>query len=71
MAIQSDSLSALPAGERLVAPQTSSPNEDSIERAWRPKALAEYVGQQRACEQLEIFIQAARKREGHAERILP
>jgi len=62
MAIQSDSLSSLPDAPRLVAPQPVSPNEESIERALRPKALQEYVGQQRAREQLEIFIAAARKR---------
>ena len=62
MAIQSDSLSSLPSAPRLVTPQPVSPNEESIERALRPKALQEYVGQQRAREQLEIFISAARKR---------
>ena len=62
MAIQSDSLSSRPDAPRIVAPQPVSPNEESIERALRPKALEEYVGQQRAREQLEIFIAAARKR---------
>ena len=62
MAIQSDSLSSRPDAPRIVAPQPASPNEESIERALRPKALEEYVGQQRAREQLEIFIAAARKR---------
>jgi Holliday junction DNA helicase RuvB len=62
MAIQSDSLSSRPDAPRIVAPQPVSPNEESIERALRPKALDEYVGQQRAREQLEIFIAAARKR---------
>ena len=60
MAIQSDSLSSRPDAARIVAPQPASPNEESIERALRPKALQEYVGQQRAREQLEIFIAAAR-----------
>ena len=62
MAIQSDSLSSRPDAPRIVAPQPASPNEESIERALRPKALEEYVGQRRAREQLEIFIAAARKR---------
>ena len=48
MAIQSDSLSSRPDAARIVAPQPASPNEESIERALRPKALQEYVGQQRA-----------------------
>ncbi|HWL27364.1 MAG TPA: Holliday junction branch migration DNA helicase RuvB, partial [Burkholderiaceae bacterium] len=47
MAIHSDSLSSLPVPERIVAPQSASPNEDSIERALRPRTLAEYIGQQR------------------------
>jgi Holliday junction DNA helicase RuvB len=70
MAIQSDFLSTLPTSERLVAPLTSSPNEESIERALRPKALAEYVGQHRAREQLEIFIQAARQRGESLDHVL-
>ena len=62
MAIHSDSLSSSAPAQRLVAPQPSSPNEESIERALRPRALADYVGQDRVREQLEIFIAAARKR---------
>lgn len=70
MAIQSDSLSSLPTAPRLIAPQPASPNEESIERALRPKALQEYVGQRRAREQLEIFIEAARKREEALDHVL-
>ena len=39
-----------------------SPAEEAVERALRPKALAEYVGQTKAREQLEIFIGAAKRR---------
>jgi len=60
MVIQSDTLSTT--APRLVTPQSISPNEDSVERALRPRVLADYVGQARVCEQLDIFIQAARKR---------
>ena len=35
------------------APRAASPNEEAIERALRPKSLAEYVGQAKAREQLE------------------
>lgn len=70
MAIQSDSLSSLPTAPRLIAPQPASPNEESIERALRPKALQEYVGQQRAREQLEIFIAAARNRGESLDHVL-
>jgi len=45
-----------------VAATSTSPNEEAIERALRPKGLAEYVGQSKAREQLEIFIGAAKMR---------
>jgi Holliday junction DNA helicase RuvB len=48
--------------DRLISPAASSPQEEAIERALRPKALEEYIGQEKARGQLEIFIQAARKR---------
>ena len=47
-----------------------TPNEESIERALRPKALDEYVGQVRVREQLEIFIAAARKRQESLDHVL-
>jgi len=48
--------------ERIVTPSPASPQEDAIERALRPKRLADYVGQAKIREQLEIFIQAAKNR---------
>jgi Holliday junction DNA helicase RuvB len=48
--------------ERLVAATPSSPNEEVVERALRPQRLAEYVGQAKIREQLDIFITAARNR---------
>ena len=48
--------------DRLIAPIADSPQEEQVERALRPRTLAEYVGQAKAREQLEIFISAARKR---------
>jgi Holliday junction DNA helicase RuvB len=53
---------AAPAARRIVGAAAASPNEEAIERALRPKVLAEYVGQAKAREQLEIFIGAARAR---------
>jgi Holliday junction DNA helicase RuvB len=47
---------------RVVSGVPASPNEEAIERALRPKGLAEYVGQAKAREQLEIFIGAAKMR---------
>jgi Holliday junction DNA helicase RuvB len=64
MSIQTDDFAAAPAagGGRVVSAVPGSPNEEAIERALRPKGLAEYVGQAKAREQLEIFIGAARMR---------
>ena len=63
MAIQTDDLGAAPAPQRrLISAAPTSPNEEALERALRPKLLQEYVGQAKAREQLEIFIGAARKR---------
>jgi len=70
MAIHSDALVRAAQPERIVAPQSASPNEDSIERALRPRALREYIGQHRVREQLEIFIQAARAREESLDHVL-
>ena len=57
--------------ERLVTAATaSSPNEEAVERALRPQRLADYVGQQRIREQMEIFIQAARGRAEALDHVL-
>jgi len=48
--------------DRLIAPAPASKDEEAFERALRPQRLAEYVGQARAREQLDIFITAARQR---------
>ncbi len=59
--IETDRLTPNPP-ERLISPGSSDRQEEAIERALRPKRLAEYVGQKKIREQLEIFIAAARKR---------
>jgi holliday junction DNA helicase RuvB len=56
MAIETDGLN------RVVTPQAAGPQEEVIERALRPRGLAEYVGQEKIREQLSIFIQAAKQR---------
>ncbi|MCX8004605.1 MAG: Holliday junction branch migration DNA helicase RuvB [Burkholderiaceae bacterium] len=48
--------------ERIVAAAPTSPNEEAVERALRPQRLAEYVGQTKIREQLQIFVSAARAR---------
>ncbi|CUA83838.1 Holliday junction DNA helicase subunit RuvB [Gulbenkiania indica] len=60
--IQTDNLTAGAPERRLVTQQSLSAQEEALERALRPKALDEYVGQKKAREQLEIFIEAAKKR---------
>ena len=47
---------------RLITAQRASNQEEALERALRPKRLADYVGQQKIRDQLSIFIEAARKR---------
>lgn len=56
--------------ERLIASETESPQEDVIERALRPKVLDEYIGQEKARSQLEIFINAARGRSEALDHVL-
>ena len=46
----------------MVSSAPTSPQEEAIERALRPKLLDEYVGQAKIREQLEIFISAAKMR---------
>jgi len=55
--------------ERLINPQAGS-EESSQERALRPKKLEDYVGQNEVCEQMEIFIQAARNRNEALDHVL-
>ncbi|HKN03514.1 MAG TPA: Holliday junction branch migration DNA helicase RuvB [Buttiauxella sp.] len=47
--------------DRLVSPDTITPDE-LIDRAIRPRFLADYVGQPQVTSQMEIFIQAAKLR---------
>ena len=44
--------------------------EEVLERALRPKALAEYVGQEKIRGQLSIFIEAARRRKEALDHVL-
>ncbi|QJR10300.1 Holliday junction ATP-dependent DNA helicase RuvB [Usitatibacter rugosus] len=56
--------------DRLIAGSTASPQEEGEERALRPRQLAEYVGQVKIREQLEIFISAARTRKESLDHVL-
>ena len=47
--------------DRLIS-AAEAPQEDRLDRAIRPEKLEEYTGQPAVCEQMEIFIKAARLR---------
>ena len=70
MSIQTDDLAPRPGAARVVSNATATPQEEALERALRPKDLDEYVGQEKAREQLEIFIGAARKRAEALDHVL-
>lgn len=59
--LQTDQLSGAKP-QRVISPQTASAQEEQLERALRPRALTDYIGQHKAKEQLSIFIQAAKIR---------
>lgn len=56
--------------DRLIAAETLTPQEEAQERALRPKVLDEYIGQEKARGQLEIFIGAARGRSEPLDHVL-
>ena len=56
--------------DRFVDPQTSDIAEEGVERALRPKDLNEYDGQEKTRDQLEIFIDAAKKRQEALDHVL-
>ena len=56
--------------DRLIAAEPLTQQEETLERALRPKALDEYVGQEKARGQLEIFINAARGRSEPLDHVL-
>jgi len=64
--IQHDDLNAT----RIISPAVVSVHEEAQERALRPKMLGEYVGQEKIRGQLEIFIEAAKKRKEPLDHVL-
>ncbi|NBS66267.1 MAG: Holliday junction branch migration DNA helicase RuvB [Betaproteobacteria bacterium] len=56
--------------DRIVSAASTSPSEDVVERALRPRTLSDYVGQRKIREQLEIFIAAARGRSEALDHLL-
>lgn len=55
--------------DRIVS-ATEKFDEEVIDRAIRPKLLTDYVGQPQVCEQMEIFIQAAKLRQDALDHLL-
>ena len=47
---------------RIVAPEFSSAEDNDIELSLRPKTIGEYIGQDKANENLSVYIEAARQR---------
>jgi len=64
MAIENDELS------RVIGAKVAGAQEEVIERALRPRGLAEYVGQEKIREQLGIFIAATKKRNEALDHVL-
>tara|TARA_R110000868_G_scaffold41384_10_gene141534 strand:- start:1360 stop:2367 length:1008 start_codon:yes stop_codon:yes gene_type:complete len=55
--------------DRLIQP-TANREDEVIDRAIRPKMLADYTGQDHVCTQMEIFIAAARQRNEPLDHLL-
>jgi Holliday junction DNA helicase RuvB len=55
--------------DRLISAENAG-DDAALDRAIRPRALADYVGQPAVCEQMEIFIAAARARREALDHVL-
>jgi Holliday junction DNA helicase RuvB len=55
--------------DRIITASASSEDE-ALDRAIRPKTLADYVGQPQVSEQMEVFIEAARRRQDALDHVL-
>jgi len=55
--------------DRIISPEAVS-DDEALDRAIRPRRLADYVGQPAVREQMEIFIHAARGREEALDHVL-
>jgi Holliday junction DNA helicase RuvB len=57
--------------ERIISPLAQpSSDEQTFDRSLRPGSLDEFVGQPKVCEQLDIFIRAARQRREALDHVL-
>ncbi|HHT0591889.1 TPA: Holliday junction branch migration DNA helicase RuvB [Legionella anisa] len=55
--------------DRLISTQTTT-SEEAIDRAIRPLSLSEYIGQDAVSSQMQIFIDAAKKRNDALDHVL-
>jgi len=55
--------------DRLIDPAAES-EDQALDRAIRPRRLVDYIGQPAVCEQMEIFIEAARRRGDALDHVL-
>ncbi|MGI8894074.1 MAG: Holliday junction branch migration DNA helicase RuvB [Casimicrobiaceae bacterium] len=55
---------------RVVTPKVAGVHEEVVERALRPRGLAEYIGQEKIREQLSIFIEATKNRQEALDHVL-
>ena len=60
----------LVAETRITAQVKLNPAEEILDRALRPKELADYIGQAKIKQQLEIFIQASKQRNEALDHVL-
>src|SRR5438876_6998540 len=56
--------------DRLIVAAPVSPQEEVVERTLRPRALDEYIGQEKLRGQFSIFIEAATKRKESLDHVL-
>lgn len=56
--------------ERILSPENADDNERIIEKSLRPQFLAQYIGQDKVKNELNIYIQAAKQREEALDHVL-
>jgi Holliday junction DNA helicase RuvB len=56
--------------EHRIISTAAAMDDDALEASIRPKRLAEYLGQQTVREQMSIYIEAARRRQGALDHVL-
>ncbi|MEK7165164.1 MAG: Holliday junction branch migration DNA helicase RuvB, partial [Patescibacteria group bacterium] len=52
----------MPDENRIIAPENQSQEDGILDLTLRPRTLAEYIGQTKVKQNLEIFMAAAKKR---------